>query len=111
MNYGARNQAGVKNDANKNPENKARFRGNSNQTRMSLYPSSIQTITVGPGVTPDHAYLVILSECEESARGLYRRSGIHLHPCTDVTLPRRLIFSWLDYNIYSADSAPYFVLR
>ena len=35
---------------------------------------------------------------EESARGLYRRSGIHLHHCTDVTLPRRLIFSCCDYN-------------
>ena len=58
IHYGARNQVTVKNDANKNPENNERFRGNSNQTRMSLYPSSIQTITVGPGVTPDHAYLV-----------------------------------------------------
>jgi hypothetical protein len=55
INYGARNQATVKNDANKNPENKKRFRGNSNQTRVSLYPSFIQTITVGPGFPPDHA--------------------------------------------------------
>src|SRR5688500_17165079 len=53
---GARNQTSVKNEANKNPENKLRFRGlKSNQTRVSLSPSFIQTITVGSGVTPDHA--------------------------------------------------------
>ena len=52
--YGARNQAYAENDPKKDPENELRFRGSmSNQTRMSLHPSSIQTITVGSGVTPD----------------------------------------------------------
>ena len=64
----------------KSPENKLRFRGlKLNQTLLSLHPSFIQTITVGSGVAPDHAHLVILSGCEGSARGLYHRSGIHLH--------------------------------
>ena len=55
---GARNQTSVKCEANKNPENKLRFRGlKSNQTRVSLSPSFIQTITVGSGITPDHATL------------------------------------------------------
>src|SRR4026208_314755 len=53
---GARNQTSVKCEANKNPENKLRFRGlKSNQTRVSLSPSFIQTVTVGSGITPDHA--------------------------------------------------------
>src|SRR5687767_7628203 len=53
----------------------------SNQTRMSLHPSFIQTITVGLGVPPSHAHLVILSGREGSARGLYHRSGIT--PCPE----------------------------
>jgi hypothetical protein len=53
---GARNQTSVESETNKNPENKLRFRGlKSNQTRVSLSPSFIQTVTVGSGITPDHA--------------------------------------------------------
>ena len=45
INYGARNQASIEREANKKPENRLRFRGvKSNQTRMSLSPSYIQTI-------------------------------------------------------------------
>src|SRR5687767_6543838 len=48
---GARNQTSVDGEANKNPENKLRFRGlKSNQTRVSLSPSFIQTVTVGSGI-------------------------------------------------------------
>jgi len=57
---GARNQASAAHDTNKNPENKKRFRGHkSNQTRLSLKPSSIQTVTVGLGVPPNHVLSVV----------------------------------------------------
>src|SRR5215216_4616849 len=57
---GARNQASAAHDENKNPENKNRFRGHkSNQTRRSLRPSSIQTVTVGLGVPPSHVLSIV----------------------------------------------------
>jgi len=55
---------------------------------MSPFPSSIQTVTVGSGVVPDHAiwsqeacFRIFASKLADSkiARGLYHRSGIHLH--------------------------------
>ena len=52
--------ASAAHDVNKNPENKKRFRGlKSNQTRLSLIPSSIQTVTVGLGVPPSHVLSVV----------------------------------------------------
>ena len=70
---------------------------------MSLHPSSIQTLTVGPGVPPDHAYLVILSGCEGSARGLYHRSGIHgavapRHPAPKVFIWLSKLYPWLRFT-------------
>ena len=88
----------------KSPENKVRFRGlisyrlrgKSNQTRESLHPSFIQTVTVGSGVPPDHALwsqearvpvrvcfrsLQELALALHSARGLYHRSVIA--PCPE----------------------------
>ena len=98
-----------------------RFRGlMSNQTRVSLYPSFIQTITVGPGVTPDHALLrsravppignslvsdlltctVPRSRSSAAWRGVRDpgRTGASVANHRSVTLPRRLIFSCFDYN-------------
>lgn len=83
---GARNQpeGHARGAETKKPENKIVF-GASKQTcprESASLPSSIQTLTVGPGVSPGHAHLlVILSECEGSARGLYHRSGIA--PCPE----------------------------
>jgi len=107
---GARNQAWVYARVViriKSPENNVRFRGHfsyrqrgkSNQTRVSLHPSYIQTILSAP------EFHRIMQTChsersEESARGLYHRSGIHLYLCnTGVTLPRRFLFSCQDYTL------------
>ena len=72
----------------KNPENKNCFRGaNHKQTGVGpvgftfFYPD----YTVGPGITPGHAYFC--GTCfstkklslPKEARGLYHRSGIHLY--------------------------------
>ena len=102
---GARNQAVVTNEANKNPENNNCFRGvKSNQTRMSLGPSFIQTVTVGPGITPDHA-CVVTTYPQGAAQSRYYICSRAVPPignslalCANVTLPRRLLFSWYDYN-------------
>src|SRR6266508_7019077 len=81
-NHGARNRATASSEPKKVPKTTYVFGDSmSNQTRVSLHPSSIQTVTVGSGVPPDHAHLVILSGCEGSARGLYHRSGIT--PCPE----------------------------
>ena len=73
------------NPQNKNPENSERFRGaNPHKSRMGLrvLPSSIQTITVGSGVAPDHArFPNEESDVPKQARGLYHRSGIA--PCPE----------------------------
>ena len=63
----------------------------SNQTRKSLYPSFIQTILSAPEF---HRIMPETTEVVTTARGLYHRSGIHVH-VTDVcvTLPRRLVLS------------------
>ena len=66
-----------------------RMDGTLNQTRVSLHPSSIQTVTVGPGVSPGHAFWnpAACSYFQEQtpkchiARGLYHRSGIT--PCPE----------------------------
>ena len=63
--------------------------GNLNQTRVSLHPSFIQTITVGLGVPPGHApgveELAPVFQQQavglHTARGLYHRSGIT--PCPE----------------------------
>ena len=76
--FGAQNQDSVKPEStNKNPENKVCFRDSQIRLALSLYPSSIQTITVGPGVTPSPA--------------LARSRAVP--PIGNYTLPRRLIFS------------------
>jgi len=90
---GARTRSGhrprVIQHCTKIPENKLRFRGlglKSNQTRMSLHPSSIQTITVGPGITPDHA----------RRRSRFKRElqncSWAIPPIGNCTLPRRFLF-------------------
>ena len=49
---------------------------------LSRYPSSIQTVTVGSGVAPDHArFPNEESDVPKQARGLYHRSGIA--PCPE----------------------------
>jgi hypothetical protein len=54
--YGARNQAEIR-AIQKKSRKQCVFSGlNWNQTRASLHPSFIQTITVGSGVAPDHAF-------------------------------------------------------
>ena len=83
---------------------------------MSLYPSFIQTVTVGSGVAPDHA--------------LARSWAVP--PIGNCTLPRRFLFGCLNYNlnvpqvltqnepseqtcgtvnIYNVYNVPYLVLR
>jgi hypothetical protein len=79
--------------------------GNVNQTRVSLHPSFIQTITVGPGVPPSHAFRRSRLKCDlhncswaippignSLTRDLLSKS------CgASVTLPRRFLFGWRDY--------------
>jgi hypothetical protein len=69
----------------------------SNQTHLSLHPSSIQTLTVGPGVPPDPVLLLTLS-----TRGLYHRSGIHLHIVQCKCHPAPKVFIWLS-KLYPAE--------
>jgi hypothetical protein len=52
---GARGQAEAEPDRKKIPKTRNVSGAMSNQARMSLSPSHIQTVTVGPGVPPGHA--------------------------------------------------------
>ena len=73
----------------------------SNQTRMSLYPSFIQTITVGPGVPPDHVLRL------RSALVGYTtdREFTCMLDGASVTLPRRFVFGCRDYISVCFDDA------
>jgi hypothetical protein len=75
-------------EAAKKTENLIVFGGNrQSQTRTDLPPpSSIQTVTVGSGVTPDPAF-VIAMHASRSGRSWA------LPPIGNFTLPRRLIFN------------------
>lgn len=75
---------------------------NLNQTRVSLHPSSIQTITVGPGVSPDHArndYTCPGGRCQGSR---YYGSWA-VPPIGNCTLPRRFLFGCRDYTLPSTN--------
>jgi len=56
----------------------------SNQTRMSLYPSFIQTMTVGLGVPPSHANHVTLSGAKSLLVGC--TTDRELHPAPKVVI-------------------------
>jgi len=56
----------------------------SNQTRVSLYPSFIQTITVGLGVPPSHANHVTLSGAKSLLVGC--TTDRELHPAPKVVI-------------------------
>ena len=78
INCGAGKQARARSDAlEKSPENGIAFEAyKPNQTHAGpvVSPSTIRTLTVGPGIPPSHVL-------ETSTRGLYHRSGIA--PCPE----------------------------
>ena len=90
VNYGAQKQASAESET-RSPENKERFRGiKSNQTRMSLSPSYIQTILSALEFTASH-YI----ECGAVSPSHARERSWALPPIGNslrrsVTLPRRL---------------------
>jgi hypothetical protein len=98
------------NEAKKVPKTKYVF-GDLSQIRLALsqYPSSIQTITVGSGITPDHAFWsqeacfrIFASKLAESI------CSWAIPPIGNCTLPRRFLFGCFNYNVYNV---PYLVLR
>jgi len=61
---------------------------------MSLHPSFIQTITVGPGIAPDHVLRL------RSALVGYTTDREFTYACAaSVTLPRRFLFGCWDYTL------------
>lgn len=93
------------------PRKRSRFRGWMSRPyrniRPAEIPSSIQTITVGSGISPDPAFPFLPAERTEtvraaavgSARGLYHRSGIS--PCPEgpvLFFTKSISRHWLDVN-------------
>ena len=105
INYGARNQASVENEADKNPENRLRFRGvKSNQTRMSLSPSTIQTI-----LSALELHQVMLWSQEACFRNL-QEQALALHRLVGFTTDREFTCTACAVRRHPAPKVEYLVV-
>ena len=94
INYGARNQAAAENEAKKIPKTTASsVFGDliSNQTRLSLTSFLYPDYTVGPGVPPDHVLKALVGCTTDREFTCVFNTG--------VTLPRRFLFGYQNYNL------------